>query len=468
MSTQDAPAPTLPPRPEVAPAAAWRLPEPRTTTLANGMRAILLHVPGQYVVSVRVSLPVPLRVEPPEREGVAWIMARLLDEGTATHGQRELSELLERKGIALGAGMSESSLGMDLDVPQRFLGDALALLTECLREPAFAEAEVRRLVRTRLAEIEQQRASAAHRGMRELAATYYDPGHRASRPGAGTPETVRAITREDVAAFHARHVRPAGGSVVVTGDLDGTDVDALLAGSLGAWSPENPDGSSRTAHEVETTPGREAAPRAADAARVVLVDRPGSVQSELLLAAPGPDRRVDGGWAPFPVLAWVIGGAPNARIDQVLREEKGYTYGIRSGFQPRQVGGMAMVTGSVRADSTADSLRLLREILDGVAGGITPEETRAGVDFMTLTAPGRFDTADAVADELAMLAADDLPLDFTSETIAAMRRLEPADLDAAWREHVVPEWTVVVVGDAALYREQVEELGLGPVTVVPA
>ena len=62
MSTQDAPAGTLPPRPEVAPAAPWRLPEPRTTTLANGMRAILLHVPGQYVVSVRVSLPVPLRV----------------------------------------------------------------------------------------------------------------------------------------------------------------------------------------------------------------------------------------------------------------------------------------------------------------------------------------------------------------------------------------------------------------------
>lgn len=454
MSTDTSP---VQPRPDVVPPGEWSFPQPRQLTLPNGIRALVHDVPGQYVISVRVTVPAALRHEPREVEGVAWIMARLLDEGTRTHGQRELSELLERRGIAIGAGMSEASLGMDMDVPQRNLAEALELLTECLREPAFEEGEVARLRRTRLAEIEQERASAGRRALKEWAATYYDADSRASRPGSGTTESVTAITRDDVVAFHATHVHPEGASVVVAGDLSGVDVDALLAGSIGAWT------TSGRATPVEPAP----APRAADAARVVLVDRPGSVQSEILIGSPGPDRRVDSGWAPFPVLAYVIGGAPNARIDEVLREDKGYTYGIRAGFRPRQVGSAFAVSGSVRADSTVDSLRLLTEILAGVGAGITAEEARAGVDFMTLTAPGRYDTADAIADETSGLAGDNLPLTFTSDVIAAMRQLTPADLDAAWREHVSQERTIVVVGDASLYRDEVEALGLGPVTVVP-
>nr|WP_257910000.1 insulinase family protein [Janibacter limosus] len=204
------------------------------------------------------------------------------------------------------------------------------------------------------------------------------------------------------------------------------------------------------------------APRAADAARVVLVDRPGSVQSEILIGSPGPDRRVDSGWAPFPIPGYVIGGAPNARIDEVLREDKGYTYGIRAGFRPRQIGSAFTVSGSVRADSTVDSLRLLTQIPGEVGSGLTEQETRAGVDFMTLTAPGRYDTADAIADETSGLAGDNLPLTFTSDVITAMRELTPADLDAAWREHVSQERTIIVVGDASLYRDEVEALGPGP------
>ncbi|WP_277454692.1 pitrilysin family protein [Janibacter sp. DB-40] len=447
--------PTVP-RPDVAAPGEWSFPQPRELTLPNGIGALVHDVPGQYVISVRLTVPVALRHEPEAKEGVAWIMARLLDEGTRTHSQRELSELLERRGIAIGAGMSEAALGVDLDVPQRFLGEALELLTECISEPAFDASEVSRIQRTRLAEIEQERASAGRRAFKEWARTYYDPAIRASRPGGGTAETVAAVTRQDVVDFHAEHVHPEGATVVVAGDLTGVDVEGLLGSTLGAWM---------TSGRVRPV-DREPAPRATDAARVVLVDRPGSVQSEILIGAPGPDRRVESGWAPFPVLAYVMGGAPNARIDQVLREEKGYTYGIRSGFRPRQVGSAFTVAGSVRADSTVDSLRLLKGILTD-APGFTEEETRAGVDFMSLTAPGRYDTADAIADETAGLAGDELPLTFTSDTIAAMRRLTADDLSRAWREQVTHEWTVVVVGDASLYRDQVEDLGLGPVTVVP-
>ena len=129
-------------RPEVLPAEDWTFPTPVEHALPNGLRALVLDVPGQYVVSVRLTLPLPLRADPVAKEGVAWIMARLLDEGTEQHHQRELSEMLERRGIAIGAGMSEGALGVDLDVPQRFLGEALGLMTEIVSTPVFAEPEV--------------------------------------------------------------------------------------------------------------------------------------------------------------------------------------------------------------------------------------------------------------------------------------------------------------------------------------
>ncbi len=444
-------------RPDIAPAEPWAFPIPRETLLDNGIRLLTYDIPGQYVVSVRVAVPTPLTAEPRQLEGIATIMARLLDEGTARHTPEEFAELLERKGIGLGAGMTESAVIAELDVAARHLGDALDLLRQMLAEPAFPEAEVRRAVATRKAEIEQERASAPHRAGREFVATFYDSAERASRPTGGRVDTVAAITRDDVVAFHAAHIGPRGSTVVVAGDFTGLDVPALVEETLGAWSV--PDQAPAAA------PVR--ARRAVDAARVVAVDRPGSVQSEFAIGWSGPDRHTDLGWAAYQVLSFVIGGSPTARVDAVLREDKGYTYGIRSAFRPRRVGGTFVTSGSVRTEVTVDALRLLLDILDRTREGFTVEEVRDGVDFISKTAPGRYATADAVAGEAATLALDGLPLDFTTTNLQRMAELTPEDLHAAVNAVVTGEWTVVVVGDATAWLDGIRDLDRGEVTVVP-
>lgn len=445
-------------RPGVRPPGPWRFIEPTETRLANGIRLLAYDVPGQYVVSVRTVVPFPLSVEPRDAEGVATIMARMLDEGTARHTAEEFAELLERQGIALGAGVNDAGLSVDLDVPKGRLGEALDLLRQAMGEPTFPQVELDRHLRTRLAEIEQERALAPQRAARELIATLFDDSDRASRPTGGTADTVSAITRERLVAFHAERVGPRDATVVVAGDLVGLDLPTLAAQHLGGWA-----GAGQVPAESPSAPAF-----APDRARVVLVDRPGSVQSELMVGCPGPDRRADGGWAAYPVLGFVVGGSPNARIDAVLREEKGYTYGIRSAFRPRRVGGMFLTSGSVRADSTVDSVRLLLEILEGAAEGFDEDEVRAGVDFISKTAPGRFATADAVADEASTMALEGLTTAFTTENLERMRALEPDDLTAAWRTWATGEWTVVVVGDAATYADGIRGLGVGEVSVVPA
>jgi predicted Zn-dependent peptidase len=167
------------------------------------------------------------------------------------------------------------------------------------------------------------------------------------------------------------------------------------------------------------------------------------------------------------VLSFIVGGSPSARVDAVLREDKGYTYGIRASFRPRARGGSFITAGSVRADATTDALRLLVEILDEAGRGFSDNEIRAGVDYVVQTAPGRYATADAIADEASALAIEGLPLDFQTVTLRSMGELDNARLTTAYTEVVTGEWVIVVVGDAAQLRAGIEGLGLGPVTVVP-
>jgi zinc protease len=445
------------PRPAVAPAEPYTFPTPQRRTLDNGLEVVVYDVPGQYVHSVRLSVPLPLSSEPRSIEGVATIMARTLDEGTAQHSASEFARLLERRGVALGAGASDAGLGVDVDVAKRHLDYALDLLRQAVTEPAFPAQEVDRHVKQRLAEIEQERSVAAQRGSMELIARFFDPAERASRPTAGTPETVAAIGRDDVARFHASEVSSVGATLVLAGDLSGVDGFTAVERALGGWSA--PEG-------WRPPPAPVAARPAADRVGIVFVDRPGSVQAELSVAGPGPDRRVDGGWAPFPVLGFVLGGSPNARIDAVLREEKGYTYGIRSSFRPRRRGGLFVTSGSVRGDVTVEALDILLGLLDGARDGFTPEETKQGVDYIGMTAAARYATADAIADEAAAMALEGLTTQFTTDTLRDLTRVDADRLGAAYRAYVDGGWTVVVVGDAAAHADGVRALGRGDVTVV--
>jgi predicted Zn-dependent peptidase len=438
----------------VSPPEPWSFPAAQRSELANGLGVVSYDIPGQYVISVRLAVPMPLEREPQDREGIATIMARTLDEGTARHTAEEFAELLERKGIALGAGVNDSGLIVDLDVPKRHLKEALDLLSQAVREPAFFDNEVSRHIKIRLAEIDQERAVPGQRAALEFITTYFDARERASRPTAGTKATVSAITSQDLVAFHAVNVLPSGATLVIAGDLSDLDIVSEVEQALGSWS-------GAAADSVEPR----AAARSVDAACIVFVDRPGSVQTEFYVGCPGPDRRVEGGWAAYQVLGFVIGGSPNARIDAVLREDKGYTYGIRSGFRPRRRGGMFLTSGSVRAGSTVEALGLLLDILDKAREGFTPEETQAGVDFISKTAPGRYATADTVAEEAAGLSLEGLTTEFTTASLMALAEVDAAVLAEAYDRYVSGEWTVIIVGDATQYAEGVRALNRGPLTI---
>lgn len=448
---------TVPARPAVQPPAPWSFPASTRRVLGNGIPVDVFHLPGQKITSTRINVPAPLAAEPREIEGVATIVSRTMDEGTRRHSADEMAERFERAGVGLHAGVGTHGLWMDLDATARQAPVAWDLGLECLAEPAFPEQEVNRHRQHRLSQHDHDLADPGYRALLEFVRTFFSPQSRVSRPSGGTRETLAGLTRDHCVDFHRRWVRPDDAFVVVAGDID---VDAAVDGldrTLGGWAVDLPR------HSAPESPQDAAAD---DRARVVFVDRPGAVQTQIHLGWVGPVRERGAQWAPYPALSYALSGTPHARVDKVLREDKGFTYGIRGAFRPRQDVGQFVCSGAVRADSTAESLRLLTEIFDGAADGFTEQELRESVDFLSRTAPGRYATADQVADEAAALAFSGLDTGFVTDYLAALLELTVDDLDAAWRRWLTTERTIVLVGDASAHAAAVDALGLGDLTVV--
>ncbi|MEU8566917.1 pitrilysin family protein [Streptomyces pathocidini] len=449
------------PQPQGGIAKPWAFPAPERATLPNGLTVLRCHRPGQQVVAVEVNLDAPLDAEPQGLDGVATIMARALSEGTDKHSAEDFAAELERCGATLDAHADHPGVRVSLEVPASRLSKALGLLADALRAPAFPDGEVERLVRNRLDEIPHEQANPARRAAKELSKELFPADSRMSRPRQGTEETVERIDAAAVRAFYEAHVRPATATAVVVGDLTGIDLDALLGDTLGAWT------------------GNTAAPRpvppvtADDTGRVVIVDRPGAVQTQLLIGRVGADRH-DRVWPAQVLGVYCLGGTLTSRLDRVLREEKGYTYGVRAFGQvlrsaPDGTGASLLaISGSVDTESTGPALEDAWKVLRTLAAeGLTDAERDVAVQNLVGVAPLKYETAAAVAGTLADQVEQHLPDDYQAQLYARLADTGTVEATAAAVSAFPSDRLVtILVGDASAIAESVRALGIGEVEVV--
>ncbi|WP_198944090.1 M16 family metallopeptidase [Streptomyces sp. CB03234] len=448
------------PQPRPGTAKPWAFPAPDRGTLGNGLTVLRCHRPGQQVVAVEIFLAAPLEAEPEGLDGVATIMARALSEGTDKHSAEEFAAELERCGATLDAHADHPGVRVSLEVPVSRLAKALALVAEALRAPAFDDSEVERLVRNRLDEIPHEIANPSRRAAMQLSKELFPATSRMSRPRQGTEETVARIDAAAVRAYYEAHVRPATATAVVVGDLTGVDLDAVLADTLGAWTGD-------TAEPRPVPPVT-----ADDTGRVVIVDRPGAVQTQLLIGRVGPDRH-DRVWPAQVLGTYCLGGTLTSRLDKVLREEKGYTYGVRAFGQvlrsgPEGGAAMLAISGSVDTPHTGPALDDLWKVLRTLAAeGLTDAERETAVQNLVGVAPLKYETAASVAGTLADQVEQHLPDDFQAQLYARLAETGTVEATAAVvSAFPVDRLVTVLVGDAAQIKEPVEALGIGEVTVV--
>ncbi|HEX8487803.1 MAG TPA: pitrilysin family protein [Propionibacteriaceae bacterium] len=444
MTTLPAPPSAYPAQPAVLPPGPWSFPTPGRATLSNGMQVLTYQLPGQYVISARLVLDLPLSLEARDTEGVATICARTLDEGTRSHGGEEFAELLETEGAGFGVELSLAGFEAVLDVPATRLDRALELFAEAVTEPTLADGDVNRHVQLRLAEIEQAQANSAQTASIAFRNAIFDASSRASRMNGGEPETVAQISPEAVRRFHRDHFGPGGSTLVLAGDFLGDPV-TLAEACLGSWAND-------------TAPVTHSRPVPAEP-RTRLIDRPGAVQADVRLGGVGIDRS-DPRWADISVASYAMGGAFLSRLNAVLREEKGYTYGVRMQFSPMRSSGSFAVQGSFRTEVVPDALVRSRELLDISAQPFSQQEVDEAVAFFAGVSPLRYATADGVADQAATQVLALLDEDYVDRNLAALRAVTPESAAAAYTELVRPdELTLVVVGDAAVISEPLRAAG---------
>jgi predicted Zn-dependent peptidase len=454
------------PRPAAGQPKPWAFPAPERSALGNGLTVLRCHRPGQRVVAVQICLDAPLDAEPDGLDGIATIMVRALSQGSGQLTGEEFAAELERCGATLDSRADYLGARVSLEVPVSRLPRALGLLTEALRVPTFAHSEVERLVRNRLDGIPVELANPARRAAKQLAHELFPASARMSRPRQGTEETVARIDAPGVRAFYQAHVRPATATAVAVGDLTGVDLDAVLAGTLGGWTGD-------AAGPVPMPPVT-----ADDTSRVVIVDRPGAVQTQLLVGRIGPDRH-DRVWPALVLGTYCLGGTLTSRLDRVLREERGYTYGVRASAQvlrspaPRAADGacgasLLAISGSVDTPSTGPALDDLWSVLRTLAAdGLTEPERDMAVQNLVLVAPLRYETAAPVASTLADQVEQHLPDDYQAQLYARLAETSTAETTAAvvaaFRENRL---VTILVGDAAQIKAPAQAVGIGEVTVV--
>lgn len=422
-------------RPRISPAPAWSFPRYDEGVLDNGLRVWAFHLPGQYVVSAGINLDLPLAAEPREREGIASITLHCLDEGTHSHPGSAYTERLENVGAVFTGAATLPGTQVGIATPVTGLADALPLLAEALTEPALADDDVARHVGLRRAELVQARANSSQLAGAVTPGTVFDAGSRASRPTGGTTATVSQVTPEAVRDFHARHYSPAGATLVLAGDFAGADPLALAETAFGGW----------------TAPGVRAehpAPEPTTRARR-LIGREDAVQADLRLTAYGIDR-IDPRWPSLQIACVAMGGAFQSRLNTVLREKRGYTYGVHMGAHPLRGAGYITVSGSFRTEVLAAAVTEAHSLLDVSRRPFTDGEVRRAVRYQTDTAPLRYATAPAVAQQALVLAANGLDPAFVDRNRQEQREVTAESATAAYQSLWPADPAMLVIGDPAL------------------
>lgn len=444
---------TMPPRPAVVPPQPWAFPPARTAQLDNGLTVRLHHLPGQHVVSAGLLMDVPLSSEPSDREGVAGVWAASLTEGTLTHPGTSFADAVDDCGAVIEANVAFSHMQALLDVPATRLAPALGLLAESVIEPTLTDADIARHARLEAAHLTQQLATGPGAANHALRGAVIDPQYRASRGRTGLPADLTAITGPDVRGWRESTHGPRDSVLVIAGEIGDAALDEAAA-AFGAW--HNPD---QVPVTHETPAGR---PRLAH-----LIDRPGSVQADLRWGWFTADRR-DPRWPALQLAGHALGGAHLSRLNKVLREERGFSYGVSLANVPMRTGGFSYASGAFRTEVLGEALALMPGLLDVGQSPITDAELTRARDYLIGTTPLRYATAGGVTGGVLTLLAAGLDTDQIGEQLNAYRTTTAGQASAAASELIdVTAGSLVVVGDASALEQPLRDAGWTP-TIVAA
>lgn len=390
--------------------------------------------------------------------GLASFTARMLTEGAGSRDANALQGELAFLGAQLFASASSDAFLISLNVPKRTLSEALDLLSDVVLRPTLRAADVRRQRDLRLASILQRRDNANILASLAFNQLVFPDGHPYHVPADGDSATTAALDSTTVRAFHEQTFVPERAKFVVVGDVTITEMRTLLAKRFGTWTR---GAAARTMAAVTVKPVVNTA------VKIYLVDKPNAPQSVIHLGAPGTDR-LSPDYPALRVMNTILGGSFSSRLTSNLRETKGYTYGITSGFSWAPLPGPFAISSGVRTNVTDSALveifKELRMLRDLEVDATELERAKA---YVALGVPQRLETNAQIAAQLVELGMFGLPLASLGDFVAKVNQITAADVQRVAKQYLpAGTATLVVVGDVAKIRAGIDALKLGSSTVL--
>ena len=441
--------------PPSGPAPALRVPAWSKSALANGADLIVSEKHDLPLISLSITfLGGDNQFEPAGRQGVASLTAALLSEGTKTRDGEALSNALQLLGTAVtsNVGGESGSIGF-VSTAAKFRA-TLDILSDMLLNPTFPAAGLERLRGQRLVALTQARAQPASIAGRVFPRIVFGSNHPYGR--VVTEESLKAITRDDIVAFHKAYYQPGRALITVIGDTTPAAAKPDIEKALAGWTK----GGERPVFNYPPV----ADPRPTT---IFLVDKPGAAQSTFAIGRPGPPRSTPDYYA-LQVMNTILGGMFQSRLNANIREEKGYSYGVNSNFGYGKGPGAFRAGGDiVTAKSDAALVEFMKE-LRGIIGSrpITDEELTTAKDALIQRLPGTFASVSSINSAITTLWTQSLPDDYYQQYAKRVAAITKDDVLRVAKQYVtVDKLDIVIVGDRSVIEGPLKATGIAPIVI---
>jgi predicted Zn-dependent peptidase len=423
-----------------------KFPKPVESKLKNGMDLLVLEDHRSPTIQVEVAIPGSSLNDPADLSGISSAMAAMLRLGTRTRKAQQIAETLAELGASFGAGAGEYFFYLRFSTLSENLDAVLDLFSDLVFNPTFPQDELDKWKNQQLSLLQQVRTQPPFLAQERFAAVLY-PGDNRSVV-APSPESIRKITRDMIVDYYSKNIRPDGGRVAVVGDISPVQMSASLDKILGSWKGAGPKPPSLQMHP------------AISEKKIYLIDRPRSVQTTFEVGNHAIDR-LSPDYIPVIVMNRVLGAGPASRLFRNIREEKGYTYGISSGFSASHYMNHFSASTSVRTEVTGPALdELLKEFRDIRDRLVPADELENAKRALVANFALSTESAATALRNATTIREYGLPADYWDTYPEKIAAVTAQDVQRVARKYIpVDNIQIVAVGDAAKIRDVLTKFG---------
>lgn len=433
-----------------------RVPTWTTTQLSNGATLIVSERNNLPLISFTITfIGGANQFEPENKRGVASLTGAMLTEGTATKTGDQLSDALQLLGTSLGGGISGEDGSVNFVSTTKNFEPTLALLADMMLNSTFPADALERLRGRTLVNLTQAKDQPTVVGAQVFARVLYGAAHPYGQRA--TEQSIKAITRDDIIAFQKAYFQPGRAIITVVGDISSLKAKAAIEKGLSAWAKagDKPSFNYPKLPELQL-------------AKIYLVDKPGSAQSVVNIGLPGPSRSTPDYFA-LQVLNTILGGQFQSRLNANIREQKGYSYGVNSGFGYGKGPGAFRAGGSIVSTKTDLALIEFMKELKGIGGDrpITDEELKTAKDNLIQGLPARFSSVTAISSSITSLAVQGLPDDYYQNYAKNVSAITREDLLRVAKRYIdLGHLAIVIVGDRSVVEAGLKATNIAPITIL--